>query len=483
MASPNPVLDFFSCAERDPHAPAIVSATLTMDAASVADAVRRSAARLRRLGVRPGQVVAINARPEWEAILTLALMHEGATSLHASAPVLEQYRNAIDVLLGDPPPGAGRPATTIPVDGGFVSSLGAVNPAVEPPAFPEGLPARVVFSSGTTGAPKGVPFTVELLRARIASARRHWMPADPFFSLLGIDTVSGFQTFAWSAFNGVPWVVPGTAEDNHSLITRLEVRAIKTSPARLAELLGVIERRGPLPTIETVQVAGAALTSVLVKRCSAALGVAPTYLYGSTEGGTVTRGMAEAARPDCVGAVVAEAELRIVGRDGALCDDGDVGVVEYRTPVTASGYWASSVEESDAFRDGWFRPGDRGRLTADGQLELHGRVVDVVNAGGAKVDLAAIDRALGELDEVRDAAACAFVDSDGLLALGVAFVAASNRLAPARAEIERTLRVRFPNVRVRALAQVASLPRTPTGKLHRDSLSHELEQQWRAATH
>lgn len=474
-APPNPVVAFLRRADAEPDAVAIVSASVTLRAGDVADTVRRAASRLRRLGLRPAQVVAIAAPPEWEAILTLAVMHEGAASLHASAPVLDAHRDAIDVLLGDPPPGVRTPASCIPVDGPFFSELGAVNPAIDPRPLSADSLARIVFSSGTTGTPKGVPFTVELLDARIASARRHWMPADPFFSLLGIDTVSGFQTFVWSALNGKPWISPSTPEHNRDLIERLGVRSIKTSPARLGELLRAVEKHGPIPSLEVVQVAGAAMPGVLIERCQAVLGLSPISLYGSTEGGTVTRGEMDEAHPFRVGAVVAESAVRIVGPGGQPSALGEVGIVEYRTPVTAVGYWRADERAAAGFRDGWFRPGDRGALTEEGELELHGRINDVTNAGGAKVDLAAVDAALVELGELEDAASYVFIDRDGLDALGIAYVADAHRADRARRDVERTMRVRFPNIRIAALVRLPSLPRTPSGKVHRVSLSAAME--------
>ncbi len=470
--SVNPVTEVLARAAEDPRAPAIVSSQLSMTRGDLADSVRRVAARLRRSGVRAGQVVAISASPEWEAVLTLAVMHEGAASLHASALVLQGYAPHIDVLLGDVLDGGRRPAVVIAADAAFITSLGSVNPGIEPMPFADDALCRVVFSSGTTGVPKGVPFSVSMLRRRVASARRHWMPVDPFFSLLGIDTVSGFQTFFWGAMNGAPWIAPGSGEQNLALIERLGVRSIKTSPARLADLLDAVERHGAPASIQVVQVAGALLTPTLIRRCESVLGVTPLYLYGSTEGGTVTRGAADADRPGVVGRPVEEAELRVLGDDGRVVSPGALGRVEYRTPVTAATYWEGDPAAQSRFHDGWFQPGDRGRLTEEGALEVVGRDDDVVNAGGVKLDLAAIDRELLEIDGVDDAASFLFRDSDGLPAVGVAFVT-RGVLAPD--DVVATLRVRFATMTVRACIRVDAVPRTATGKVTRIPLSRLME--------
>lgn len=471
-ASRNPVAELLARAAEESQALAIISPQLSMTRGDLADSVRRVAARLRRAGVRPGQVVAISASPEWEAVLTLAVMHEGAASLHASTPVLEAYAPYIDVLLGDVPDGSRWPARVIAADASFISSLGSVNPLIDPMPFADEALCRVVFSSGTTGVPKGVPFSVSMLRRRIASARRHWMPVDPFFSLLGIDTVSGFQTFFWCAVNGAPWIVPGSGAQNLALIERTGARSIKTSPARLSDLLDAVEAHGTPASIPVVQVAGALLTPGLIRRCEQVLGVTPLYLYGSTEGGTVTRGAADADRPGVVGRPVDESELRVVGDDGRVVGVGDLGRIEYRTPVTATEYWHGDAGAQSRFRDGWFQPGDRGRLAEEGALEVHGRDDDVVNAGGVKLDLAAVDRELLGIEGVQDAASFLFHDRDGLPAVGVAYVG-RDVLAPD--DVVELLRVRFTTMTVQACIRIDAVPRTATGKVTRIPLSRMME--------
>ncbi len=454
--------------DRRPDAPAIVSTRLSMTFGELGSAVRRTASRLRQLGVKPGDVIGLHAVPEWEAVLTLAVLHEGAASLHASAQVRAAYSDHIAMHLGRAPGSTEAAGRTIEVDEQFIASLGAVNPRIDPRPVAAGGIVRIVFSSGTTGTPKGIAFTESALRARTNSARSIWMPADPFFCLLGIDTVSGFQTFAWSMLHGEPWIVPGDGRANAELMRRATVRSIKTSPARLAELLDAIEPTGALPALETVQVAGSLLSAILIRRCEALTGVRPVYLYGSTEAGTITFGPADPECPARLGAVVEGAELRVLDDHGRPVDEpGAIGVIEYRTAATADAYWARGVEPSP-FRDGWFRPGDRGSLDEAGVLELVGRTDDLINVGGAKVNLADLDRRLAELDILRDAATFAYELPGGVSAISVVYVS-DNALASDTFALR--IRSALPGVDIRSFIRVDAIPRNPRGKVSRQQLA------------
>lgn len=97
----NPAAQILGWAETTPQAAAITSADFTITYSALADSVRRMAARLRRLGVRPGSVVAIRGRAQLEAVVMLAVLHEGAVSLHGSEAVLAGYGSDIDFLVGD----------------------------------------------------------------------------------------------------------------------------------------------------------------------------------------------------------------------------------------------------------------------------------------------------------------------------------------------------------------------------------------------
>ena len=471
----NPIDRILVWAESTPQSAAITSADFTITYVVLADSVRRMAAKLRQLGVRPGNVVAIRGRSQLEAIVMLAVLHEGAVSLHGSEAVLAGYGAQIDFLAGDIVGSPRTRAKIITIDNEFLQSLGGVNSRIESQPLTEASPCRIVFSSGTTGIPKGVEFTVASLLSRTASARTNWMPVDPFMCLLGLDTVSGFQTFMWSVLNGKTYFLPGDGPANARLIAAAGVKSIKTSPARLENLVDAIEAAGYGPSsgeslaLEQVEVAGSLLTSRLGQRCTEVVGCVPIYLYGSTEVGTVTQGQFDPTRPSMVGAVVADAELQVVDDDDAnLSGSGREGHVRYRTAHTPDHYWNGTAETNAPFRNGWFYPGDRGTINSAGELTLSGRTNDVVNAGGAKFNLAELDLWMADIDLFTDCASFQFQDDSGATAIGIAFVS-KHPVNPQ--DLAERVRGMLPNLEVRAFVRVELITRNSFGKVTRADLA------------
>ncbi|MEN9740774.1 MAG: hypothetical protein RLZ72_1040, partial [Actinomycetota bacterium] len=170
----NPVERFFEHAERTPDALAVAGTTAPFTYGELADTVRRTAGVLARNGVGPGTVAAVNCRVEMETVLILALSQLGAVSLRATEPVLRGYADNIDVIVADGLMRGAGSIRRIELDGKFVEALKQQRPLDTVAARAGDDLCRIVFSSGTTGTPKGVPFSVDYLTARVDSARRNW---------------------------------------------------------------------------------------------------------------------------------------------------------------------------------------------------------------------------------------------------------------------------------------------------------------------
>ncbi|MFM9878221.1 MAG: AMP-binding protein, partial [Rhodoglobus sp.] len=284
-------------------------------------------------------------------------------------------------------------------------------------------------------------------------------------------TVSGFQTFAWTVMNGRPYFVPGDGPANLAVLREHGIRAIKTSPARLENLVDAAEAEGVVPgdlAVEVVQVAGSLLTPSVARRAEGVFGCTPLYLYGSTEVGTVTRGVFDRLAPNAVGSVVDGSEVQVVDETGAPTPAGELGTIRYRAPFTPDHYWRAGPEANSSFRHGWFYPGDLGVLDADGRLLISGRADDLVNAGGAKFNLAELDLWMRELDLFTDCASFQFRDATGATSIGIAFQ--SRHPADPAIVLER-VRALLPNLEIKALLRVDGIPRNHLGKVVRTSLA------------
>lgn len=473
MEHVNPVTRFFEHAQRTPDALAVSSTNARLTFGEIADSVRRIAAKFAQQGIRAGSVVGVNVRPEAETVTILALMQLGAVSMRVTEPILRGYSDHIDVIIAHEPLRGAGSTRTVTMDAAFAETLGATAPRHDIADLTDEDLCRVVFSSGTTGTPKGVPFTTKYLVDRVDSARRNWIPAVPFMSFLGLDTVTGFQTFIWAMLSGETYFVTGDAAATFGQLVSGGVRAIKTSPARLNDVLVVAadsDRSGL--QLEVVEVAGSLLTVKTATECQMFLGVTPTYLYGSTEVGTVTRGFADPANSNQVGTIVDEIDAEIVDDSGRALPRGTEGLLRFRKPGMPGGYWRiDGPTGHSGFRDGWFYPGDYGTIDADGRLWLAGRRDDLVNAGGAKFNLLELDQWLQNCGLFLDAASFQFVDKAGNTTVGIAFV---TKNPPEPAILTARVKEFLPDLVFGALLRVESIPRNQLGKVERRVLSDKI---------
>src|SRR5690606_10586623 len=99
----NPIESVLEHGRARPSELAIVAADFTMTAGELEQSILRFAARLRQLGVRKGSIVAVSAHPAIEAVVALALLHEGAVSMTGHAAVLRAQANDIEVIIADAP--------------------------------------------------------------------------------------------------------------------------------------------------------------------------------------------------------------------------------------------------------------------------------------------------------------------------------------------------------------------------------------------
>jgi len=462
LARPQP-FDHLAARDRDqPGAAAIIAPDLTATYRDLALHARRIATWLRAEGVRPGSVVCTQLPPHLTAFFLAALFHEAAIGATWPGPSLNA--DAVDLLI------ATRPVPGFPlerqrvVDDGLLRTIAALPPAAEPVPYPSfDAVCRLVFSSGTTGRPHAIGFTVAQIEARSRRAYRTWMPRTPFLSLIDVAAVTGILTAYTAISHGFPWAIGSATEDALALIDRLGIRAMKASPIQLGRLVTHLRAQGRrLPgTVELIESAGSTLPTVLADALRELSDAEVRNLYGSSESGTVAVGDTAGRPPEEMGRVLPHVTLEIVGPDGSPLPRGEIGEIRWRTPEQVAGYFRDPDATARSFRDGWFHPGDRGMLTEDGRLILSGRETDLVNVGGVKIDLAALDAIARDWPGVEDAAAFTLTTPLGLpepaLALRCGPTVDLPGLAAAVAQ-------RFSGVRPALIYQVGTIPRNAYGK-------------------
>lgn len=329
-----------------------------------------------------------------------------------------------------PPPGAPAGKVLAPADVREWWTAGAgPRPAVAP--F---TPVAVVWTSGTTGPPKGAVYDHANLAAVARGAGDLSRPGDRRLSPLPFAHV-GFMTKAWDELaNGITTVVtptPWKAGEAIAVMEREKVTVAQGVPTQWRLLLDhPALRAADLSSLRVVGTGASAVPPALVRELCERLGCPVVVGYASTETAIITRSRIGDSDEDVartVGRPSEGVEVSLVDDDGEPVPPGSVGHVRCRSAAAMRGRWP---EEGCAFKsraeDEWVDTGDLGRLDERGFLTLAGRSGDMYVRGGYNVYPAEVEGLLAEHPLIAQAAVVARRDPV-LGEVGVAFVVPASR--------------------------------------------------------
>jgi amino acid adenylation domain-containing protein len=355
--------------------------------------------------------------------------------------------------------------------------------ALEDGAGAEDL-AYVVFTSGSTGQPKGVRVPHRAVVNLLASMRREpglaatdrWLAiTTPAFDIAALEWLLPLSVGAQVIAAGRDEALDGVALAR--LIESSRVTAMQATPATWRLLLDTGWRGAPSLT---ALVGGQALAPELAAALLAR--VAKLWnMYGPTETtvwSTCAR-IEHPAPPITIGRPIANTSVRILDRHGELCPIGVPGEIHIGGAGVASGYLRRPDLTAQRFvadphggepEARMYRSGDRGRYRADGRIEFLGRLDQQVKIRGFRVEPAEIEAALAQHPGVREALVALREDAPGEPRLVAYVVAAGDSPAPAAA-LRDWLRERLPDYMVpSAYVPLAALPLTPNAKIDRARL-------------
>ncbi|MGW9304285.1 acyl-CoA synthetase [Streptomyces cyaneofuscatus] len=350
-------------------------------------------------------------------------------------------------------------------------------------------PALIVYTSGTTGPPKGAVLPRRAIAASLDALEDAWgwtgddvlVHALPLFHVHGLILgVLGPLRRGGSLRHLGKFSAEGVARELGSGGTMLF--GVPTMYHRLAEVLdtpaGTAERDALARSLTGARllVSGSAALPVHDhERIAAATGRRVIERYGMTETLMNTGIRADGApRPGTVGPPLAGVELRLVEEDGSVPAGPEaIGEIQVRGPNLFTGYLNRPDATAAAHTaDGWFRTGDVGTVDEDGYVTIVGRkATDLIKSGGYKIGAGEIENVLLGHPGVREAAVTGEADPD----LGervVAWVVAADPDSPPRAEelADHVAGQLAPHKRPRTVHFLDALPRNDLGKIMKRSL-------------
>jgi malonyl-CoA/methylmalonyl-CoA synthetase len=383
----------------------------------------RLAGRLGELGCRPGDRILLQAAscPAWlwvylaclragyvivplsadytGAELRYFLVDAGPTVALADAPRLEQLRSA---------------ATGLPVQVASLEALEAQarddSPADAPPVAVAGDLAALLYSSGTTGRPKGARLSNANLVANALTLAAAWgfSPADRLLHALPLHHAHGLFVAVGTALVAGARILLRPKFDAADIVAQLPrctvFMGVPTHYTRLLAEPGLTAR-----ACEGVRlfVSGSApLGATLHAQFAAATGHRILERYGMTETLMLTSNPLHGERrPGTVGRPLPGVDVRIGDGSGAALATGTTGEVEVRGPSVTDGYWQQPGQSAASLTpDGWFRTGDLGQFSADGYLTIVGRSKDLVITGGLNVYPREVELVLDALPGIAESA-------------------------------------------------------------------------------
>jgi malonyl-CoA/methylmalonyl-CoA synthetase len=380
---------------------------------------------------------------------------------------------------GDGPGGAGGPGRGPPG--------GARWPGRGPS---DGDGALLLYTSGTTGRPKGALLTGGNVFAQASVLAEAWGmgPGDrlvhalPLHHLHGVVVALATTLLAGGAARMLPRFEAVAAWD--ALADGTAFMGVPTMYHRLLEAYdgadGATRARwaAAARALRLATSGSAALPVSLAARWAQVAGRPPLERYGMTEIGMATSNPLDGERrPGTVGRPLPGVELRRVADGGAEAAPGEPGELWARGPGVFAGYWGRDEATRAAFTDGWFRTGDVAELDEAGYVRLLGRAsVDILKSAGYKLSAVEIEEALRAHPAVADVAVVGLPDEalgDRVVACVVAAPgAAGGGLAD---ELAAQCRARLAPYKVpRAFVVVADLPRNALGKVQKPELVRRL---------
>ncbi|OPX13246.1 AMP-binding protein [Mycobacterium sp. AT1] len=460
------------------------------------DRVHAGADYLTKIGVHPGDVVAVMShnQPRF-AVVAHAVLSAGAAitpinPMYTADEVAAQLNAAhasVLVTSAEAEPRAVQAAKRARIrhvlvmtgpDAGWLDPT-VDRPVVEPSGHvdPVNTVAVLPFSSGTTGVPKGVRLTHRNVVANLVQMRQGWriQSDDVVLAVLPFFHIYGFTVILNSSLLAGATIVTQARFDRERFLGAVArhrvTRAFFAPPMLLSIAKSELAQRYSTTSLRYGICGAAPLDTDVVTRVEQRLGCRIRQGYGMTEASPGTHIVADDAAADtpsgCVGTLLPNTEARLVapGTDTDV-GPGCAGELLIRGPQVMAGYLDDGAATADAITDGWLRTGDLVRIDAGGQYWIEDRLKELIKYKGYQVAPAELEAVLLTHPNVTDAAVVPVPDPTAG-EVPKAFVVLSSPNADLDEVIAYVAQRVAPYKKIRSIEAVETIPKSPTGKILR----------------
>ena len=275
----------------------------------------------------------------------------------------------------------------------------------------EDSPLLLCYTSGSTGAPKGVVLTQRaILWNAVNSTHMHDLTsADRVLTTLPMFHVGGMNIQTTPALHAGASVTLHAKFDPAAALETIERERITLAvlvPAQLSALMALPRwKSADLSSLRMITTGSTIVSEAFVRKASER-GVPVIQVYGSTETCPIAayvRAGDALRKAGSAGAPALHCEVKVVGDDGADLPPGRDGEILVRGPNVATGYWNAPGETAQAFVKGWYRSGDLGHFDEEGHLYVVSRRKDMIISGGENIYPAEVESVLLECPAIEDA--------------------------------------------------------------------------------
>jgi fatty-acyl-CoA synthase len=353
----------------------------------------------------------------------------------------------------------------------------------------------LVYTSGTTGAPKGAVLTQNaLLWNALNSVHAHDLASrDRVLIALPMFHVGGMNIMLTPAlYVGATVAIEAKFDAGQFLKLLAEWRPTLSLlvPATIAALVAHAEWQSTdVSSLRLINTGSSIVPKPLLEAWHSR-GIPAAQVYGSTETAPIAiylRQEDTARKLGSAGLPALHCEAKLVGQDGQLCKTGDVGEILVKGPNVMRAYWNNPEATQQAFEDGWFKTGDLAYQDADGYYWVVGRSKDMIISGGENIYPAEIEALILNHPAVAECAVIGMADSRwGEVPVLVVVLKAEPQHQPEPALLATLIQQQLENKLARykwpkQVIQVFTLPKTALGKVKKDQLRLTLESQTTAS--